>query len=82
MEAIRNTVSGVTGVLAAMSASPSAANRSMAPSRTTPTASPTVGQRFRTPATMGRSERVAVIAMALPPYLCSPPAVPDGRRRR
>src|SRR5579884_2015795 len=47
MEPIRNTVSSVIGRADAISARPWAWNASSRPPRTIPTASPTVGQRFR-----------------------------------
>ena len=49
-EPIRKTVSAVTGVFDAISARPCAANDSSDPSRTTPTARPTAGQRLAIPA--------------------------------
>ena len=51
MEAIRKTVSSVTGVRVVMSAKPCPWNQARDPSRTTPTASPAVGQRWRASST-------------------------------
>jgi hypothetical protein len=47
MEPIRKTVSSVTGVFEAMSATPCPSKNSRDTSRTTPTAKPTAGQRLR-----------------------------------
>ena len=54
MEPIRKTVSSVTGVADSMFATPWPEKNGNAPSRTTPTARPTAGQRFKIPSTCSR----------------------------
>ena len=70
MEAIRKTVSSVIGVFDAMSATPCPQKNSRDPSRTTPTARPTAGQRLRISPTLAVSSRSST-----PRHGCSFPVV-------
>jgi hypothetical protein len=66
MEAIRKTVSSVTGVFDAMSASPCPWKKSRDPSRITPTARPTAGHRFRIPLTLERIASSSIVCTTPP----------------
>ena len=69
MEAMRNTVSSVTGLLDSISAKPCPWKYSTVPSRTTPTARPTVGQRLAISETL---VLISALSTSHPPSRTSP----------
>ena len=85
MEAIRKTVSSVTGVFDPMSARPCPWKNSRDPLRTTPTARPTAGRRLRISSTVALISSRSTVGIAPPPLTrpaARPPSTPDGQSPR